>query len=142
MTILLQAVVGVVFGWVLAGVRFTSWHEVQAMFAFRDLRLLLTFGLAVMLLAAAWRVILRVAPGHAPAPLIPARRRHVVGGLIFGVGWALSGACPSIALAGLGAGSLASLAILGGVLVGSWMWGQIGRRFFPDWQDGCSTSSN
>lgn len=45
-------------------------------------------------------------------------RRHVVGSVLFGVGWAVSGACPGPIAAQVGGGAVWSLATLVGVLVG------------------------
>ena len=45
-------------------------------------------------------------------------RRHVVGSMLFGIGWGVSGACPGPIATQLGGGAAWSLATLAGVLVG------------------------
>jgi uncharacterized protein len=44
------------------------------------------------------------------------------GGLIFGAGWVLVGACPGTAIAQLGEGKLAAVFTVLGVLLGTWLY--------------------
>ena len=48
----------------------------------------------------------------------PVDRGHVTGGVIFGIGWALTGACPGTASTTLGAGSLLGLVLIAGMGLG------------------------
>jgi hypothetical protein len=48
----------------------------------------------------------------------PIGREHVVGGVIFGTGWAITGACPGSASTTLGAGSLPGIALIVGMVAG------------------------
>lgn len=121
------ALVGVAMGFVLGRAGFSSWDEVHAMFRFRDARLFLVFGAAVVALAASWALVRRFsAPRWAERPL---RRGTILGGLLFGVGWAVSGACPAIAFVQLGEGQLAALATILGVFAGNWLFGAVQRRW-------------
>lgn len=120
------AALGVAFGFVLSRVGFSAWDEVHAMFTFSDLRLVLAFGTAVSALALAWRALAgRAAAGLAPVPL---HRGTVPGGIVFGLGWAISGACPSIALVQLGEGQLGAGWTLAGILAGNALYGVINAR--------------
>src|SRR5690606_23499083 len=49
--------------------------------------------------------------------------RYLVGGTIFGLGWALAGACPGPIFVLTGAGYLPMLVVLGSALVGTWIYG-------------------
>jgi uncharacterized membrane protein YedE/YeeE len=49
---------------------------------------------------------------------VPIRREHLVGGAIFGLGWALSSSCPGPLVAQIGAGRLPALATLAGACCG------------------------
>jgi uncharacterized membrane protein YedE/YeeE len=123
--------VGLGFGFALSRIGFSSWDEVHKMFAFRDLRLLFTFALATVLLTVAWLLIARYSkPTWQPRSLHPG---SLIGGLIFGAGWALSGACPSIALVQLGEGQLAALLTLAGILLGNYFYSVLHERYFR-WQ--------
>jgi hypothetical protein len=114
------------FGFVLSRVGFSSWDEVHRMFRFSDLRLVLAFGTAVTLLAIGWRVAVALTGARfAPNPW---HRGALPGGLIFGIGWALSGACPSIALVQLGEGQLGAGWTLLGIFLGNALYGAVNAR--------------
>lgn len=120
------ALVGVGLGFALSRIGFSSWDEVHRMFTFADLRLVLAFGAAVALLAFGWRLVAGSALGRlAPNPL---HRGAIPGGLVFGVGWAISGACPSIALVQLGEGQLGAGWTLLGILLGNALYGAVNAR--------------
>ena len=53
----------------------------------------------------------------------PARpqRSHVVGSVLFGIGWAITDACPGPTAAQLGAGRLLAVAVAGGIIAGVWL---------------------
>jgi uncharacterized membrane protein YedE/YeeE len=120
--------VGLVLGFSLSRIGFASWDQVHAMFVFADLRLFLTFVSGVVVLTAAWPVVARFANGNWP-------QRHIhpgtlTGSLLFGVGWALCGACPAISLVQLGEGQLGALFTLAGVFAGNWLYAIVHERYF------------
>jgi uncharacterized membrane protein YedE/YeeE len=121
-------VVAIIFGFALSGAGFTSWDEVNRMFRFAELRLTLGFGTAVFLLAVGWMVTAKITNTRFSAKAI--HKGSLIGGLLFGAGWALSGGCPSIALAQLGQGQLLALATLGGILVGNYTYAVVHARYF------------
>ncbi len=114
-----SAVIGSILGFALSRIGFSRWDEVHRMFLFRDLRLTLAFATAVAILAVVWplmRRLSRVQPVWPPRPVHPGT---LAGGLIFGAGWALSGACPAIALVQIGEGQLAAVYTLAGIFLGN-----------------------
>jgi len=122
------ACVGFLMGAALSGIGFTDWGEVHAMFTFADLRLLFTFMGAVMILALGFFLIKKLSkkdPGWRPRLV---HRGTLAGGALFGMGWAISGACPSIALVQLGEGQLGALYTLVGIFAGNWIYGAIHER--------------
>jgi len=119
---------GLIFGIALSRIGFTSWDQVHQMFTFSDLRLFLAFCLAVALLAGAWVVIRKTTQASWGS-----RRLHpgtIAGGVLFGIGWALSGACPSIALVQLGEAQFGAVLTLAGILVGNWLYSVVHERYF------------
>ena len=120
----------VALGFCLSRIGFSSWDEVHAMFTLRDLRLVFTFLLAVVVLGAAWLVVRRVRPNDPPFSARPIHRGTVVGGVLFGVGWALSGACPGIILVQVGEGKLGALVTLAGVFLGNALYAAVHQRYF------------
>lgn len=126
----LVSLVGLGLGFSLSRIGFSSWDEVHRMFTFTDLRLFLTFVTAVVVLAGGWALIRAFSsPSWAPRLV---HRGSLVGGLVFGAGWALSGACPSIALVQLGEGQLAAIFTLGGIFVGNYLYAIVRERWL-DW---------
>jgi len=128
--------VGVMFGFALSRIGFASWDEVHAMFTFASLRLTLAFATAVAVMAVAWLVIARFRGGVGGL-----RQFHpgtIPGGILFGVGWALTGACPSIALVQLGEGQLAALYTLGGIVLGNYLYSLVHERYFRWTTVGCA----
>ncbi|MGO1597338.1 MAG: YeeE/YedE family protein, partial [Sphingobacterium sp.] len=49
--------------------------------------------------------------------------RYIVGGVIFGLGWALAGACPGPMFVLIGAGYFPILIVIGSALIGTWIYG-------------------
>ena len=111
------AIAGVALGFSLSRMGFTDFDQVNAMFRFADLRLFLTFALGVTALAGAFAIVRRAQ--HPSWPSRPIHKGTLVGGALFGLGWALSGACPGVVLAQLGEGKGYALFTLAGVLAGN-----------------------
>jgi uncharacterized membrane protein YedE/YeeE len=128
------AVYGLVFGFGLSRIGFGDFAEVHAMFVFDDLRLFLAFAGGVALTMVGFVALARMSA-------MPRRHLHpgsVLGGVLFGAGWAITGACPSIVLVQLGGGHVSALATLAGVLAGVAAYAPVHRRWLP-WQlDSCS----
>jgi hypothetical protein len=123
-----------VFGFALSRIGFGDFSEVHAMFVFSDLRLLLTFAGGVGVSMVGFVMFTKMSQ-------IPRRALHpgsVAGGVLFGAGWALTGACPSIVLVQLGQGYVPALATLVGVLVGVAIYRPLHRRFLPWEMDSCA----
>ena len=131
MSVLLRtAALGIALGFALSRIGFSSWDEVYRMFTFESPRMLLAFIVGVSLLMLAWPLVRRFSrapPRWSPRPI---HRGTLLGGLMFGVGWALSGACPSIALVQLGEGQAAALFTLAGIFVGNWLYSWAHERYF------------
>lgn len=124
---------GLVFGFGLSRIGFADFSEVHAMFVFDDLRLLLTFAGGVALTMVGFLALARLAA-------MPRRLLHpgtVAGGLLFGAGWAITGACPSIVLVQLGHGHASALATLAGVIAGVAAYAPLNRRWLAWPSDTC-----
>jgi uncharacterized membrane protein YedE/YeeE len=117
---------GLVFGFLLSRVGATSYDAIAGMFLLQDLHLVGVIVVAIATTALGF-VLLRRAGGRArngdPLALQqkPVQPGLVVGGLLFGAGWALAGTCPGTALAQLGEGRLAGLFTFAGILLGAWL---------------------
>jgi uncharacterized membrane protein YedE/YeeE len=120
--------VGLVFGLVLSWSGMTSPDVLRDGLLFRDPYLMLFFasalatafvGLRVLKLVQA-RALLTGEP-VAWTTVRPARH-HVVGSVLFGVGWAVADVCPGPIAAQLGQGVAWSLATTGGLVLGVWLF--------------------
>jgi uncharacterized protein len=127
--------VGAAFGAVLMEAEVISWFRIQEMFRFDAFHMYGVIGAAVAVAAVSLLVIkrlgLRDADGQ-PLGLPPKRLgsglRYVAGGTIFGLGWALTGACPGPLVALIGGGVPVMLAALASALAGTWVYGLLRPR--------------
>ncbi len=124
---------GVALGFVLDRLGFADWGEVRRMFTLADLRLLFTFAGAVALTGAA----LAIAGRGRILPARPIHRGTIAGALLFGIGWAIAGACPGAAFVQLGEGRLLALVTVGGVLFGTFAYERVHARWLRFERSGC-----
>ncbi len=126
---------GMLFGVVLTKGELVSWFRIQEALRFKGPYLYEVFAsaLAVAAPAFAWLKRHRVRSLAGDVIAIPPKAlgrgvRYVAGGLTFGVGWALVGACPGplFALVGAGVGVMA-VACLAAV-IGTWTYGYLRPR--------------
>lgn len=127
-------VFGLAFGYALANIGFADFAELNAMFTFQDLRMLLTFAGGVAVAMVATLLLLR---RREPAP--PFHSGVVPGGLLFGAGWAISGGCPTIPLVQLGAGFLPAVVTLAGIAVGMGLYRRVNARVLHLDSGSCGT---
>ncbi len=122
----IYGLMGVALGFSLSRIGFANFGEVHHMFVFSDLRLLFTFAGAVGLTMAGFRIF-------AGGQHIPSKHFHpgtIPGSVLFGTGWALTGACPAVAIVQLGQGQLAAVFTLLGILFGVWSYRQVHSQYF------------
>jgi uncharacterized membrane protein YedE/YeeE len=116
-------VLGALFGWILSRSGAADYNYIQAMFRFESFQLYGIIGTAV-LVTAPGLFLLRRRPftlfGHAlsarPKPVHPG---NVAGGVLFGIGWSITGMCPGPILVNVGEGKVYAIAALAGALVGA-----------------------
>jgi len=109
---------GLAMGIVLSATGFSDFTEVHKMFLFEDLRLYFVFFGAVGLSAVGFVIFKSIRQSGKKsyhAGTIP-------GSIMFGVGWAITGACPSVALVQLGEGQLAAVFTLLGIYFGVFVY--------------------
>jgi uncharacterized protein len=121
-----SAVVGLALGFSLSWMGFADFREVHNMFTFSDLRLLFTFFAGVALTGLGFLVVAR---GQKLMPK-PIHKGTILGGILFGVGWAVTGACPGAALVQLGEGQLPALITITGIVIGTLLYRKVHARFF------------
>lgn len=121
--------IGVYFGIVLLKSEVASWFRIQEMFRFEALHMYGIIGIGVAMGAlTVWLVQTRRlrALGGDPIELRPKPaeyRAQLLGGVVFGCGWALTGACPGPMYALVGAGYLPMLVVLLSAVAGTYAYG-------------------
>lgn len=126
---------GILFGVVLAKAEVISWFRIQEMFRFQGFHMFGIFATAlptgILTVQAIKRWGLRTVREE-PIVLLPKQWgrgiRYIGGGVIFGLGWALTGACPGPLFALLGTGVGVISVAIGSALVGTWTYGWLRPR--------------
>ena len=121
---------GILFGFGLAYSGMTKQEVVLSFLQLKDLGLMLVLGGAVIVAFLAINVFSRfikqpLLGGKFKPRRLPISRKVIIGAIIFGVGWGLSGQCPGSAVASLGTGNLAILIGLVSMFIGAYIWGRI-----------------
>lgn len=137
MTLLPYFLLGSAFGFVIVEAEVISWFRIQEMFRFDAFHMYGIIGTAVVTAAISLLAIKRLGVRDAegkPLALAPKTLgtgvRYLAGGSLFGLGWALTGACPGPLVALVGAGTPVMLVAILSALVGTWTYGTL-RRSLP-----------
>ncbi|MBB6610593.1 YeeE/YedE family protein [Pontibacter sp. Tf4] len=125
---------GILFGIVMSKSEAISWFRIQEMFRFQSFHMYGIIGTAVALGLLITYIIkkynLRDYQGN-PIVFTPKEKsvsRYLLGGTIFGLGWALTGACPGPLFVNLGHGFWAFLLAITGAIVGTFTYGVVKDR--------------
>ena len=117
----LYLVLGTVFGFVLSRSGAADFGVVQGMFLLQDFQLYGIIGVGVALTAPGLWLL------HKRGHTLVSKQAHtgnLVGGALFGVGWAMTGMCPGPIFVNLGEGKLYAIPVLAGALFGTWLYGR------------------
>jgi uncharacterized protein len=111
--------IGIVFGITLYKAEMISWYRIQEMFRFHSFHMYGIMGTAVATAMLTTIILSRRARREGvAAPRRPFQHGVWIGGLIFGVGWALTGACPGPLWVHVGAGTEVMLIAIASALLG------------------------
>jgi uncharacterized membrane protein YedE/YeeE len=127
---------GIYLGFVFTKAQVISWFRIQEMFRFQSFHMYGIIASAVATGAIGVRVLraldLRTVSGRPLDIPAPSARgvgvRHVGGGLLFGLGWALTGACPGPLFALVGNGVTVLLVAIASATAGVWTYGLLRPR--------------
>ena len=123
--------IGVFFGIVMFKSEAASWFRIYEMFQFKSFHMFgiigSALGFGVLITQGIKRFQIKSAFGE--PIVIPDKTksfyRYSIGGIIFGLGWGLSGACPGPIFTLLGAGFLPIIIVLIFAILGTWFYGMI-----------------
>lgn len=121
-------IIGVLFGIVLSKAEVISWYRIYEMFKFQSFHMYGVIGSAVisgMVLFYFFRkgsVKNHLGKKIEIEPKKKGFSRNIFGGIIFGLGWGLAGACPGPMFILLGRGAMAIIVVIFGALIGTFFY--------------------
>lgn len=124
---------GVVFGIIFVKAEVISWFRIQEMFRLQSFHMYGIIGSAVLVgIISVWLIKkfnIKTIYGE-PITIAPKKfnKGQIYGGLIFGFGWAITGACPGPLFAQIGTGALAVSVTLLSAIAGTWVYGYFRDR--------------
>jgi uncharacterized membrane protein YedE/YeeE len=126
---------GIALGIVFVKSQVLSWYRIQEMFRFQAFHMYALLGSAFFTALISTQILKRLgarARTGEPIALAPKQLgrgyRYAFGGAIFGVGWALSGACPGPVFALIGSGTTVYIVTLLSAIAGTWTYGYLRPR--------------
>lgn len=120
---------GILFGIVMTKSEAVSWFRIQEMFRFESFHMYGIIGTAVILGIILVAVIKKLHGKNLEGETIKFNPknmsipRYLIGGIIFGLGWAMTGACPGPMFTLLGQGVWAILLVIGSAIIGTYVYG-------------------
>ena len=126
-------IVGVLFGIVFLKAEVISWFRIQEMFRLQSFHMFGVIGTAVITgMISIWLIKkfnIKTMYGEkitiAPKTF---NKGQIYGGLIFGFGWAITGACPGPLFAQIGTGATVIAITLLSAIMGTWVYGAIREK--------------
>jgi uncharacterized protein len=126
-------VAGIFFGIILVKSEVISWFRIQEMFRLQSFHMYGVIGSAVVVGIISVFLIkkfnLKSIEGET-IKLEPKKfqKGQIYGGLMFGLGWAITGACPGPLFAQIGTGALVIIVTLFSAIAGTWVYGKLRER--------------
>jgi uncharacterized membrane protein YedE/YeeE len=125
---------GILFGIVLTKAEIVSWYRIQEMFRFQSFHMYGVIGLALVVSMPIIRILKNGVIKDLDGQKIiiekkpPLFKSAILGGSIFGMGWAFTGACPGPIYILIGNGYLIYLIVLLSAVIGAFLYGMISNR--------------
>ena len=127
------AVVGIIFGIAFTKAEIISWFRIQEMFRLQSFHMYGVLGTAIAIgVISVWlikrRNIKTIYGEQIEFHPKKFNKGQIIGGLIFGLGWAMTGACPGPLFAQIGAGFMVIAVVLLSAVAGTWVYGYFRDR--------------
>lgn len=118
---------GIIFGIILTKSQVISWFRINSMFKFEEahMYLIISFAIAIGLVSYLLIKTFKIKDLKGEKIKISEKEMNkgvIIGGTIFGLGWAVTGACPGPIFAQIGAGELPALLTLAGAITGAYLY--------------------
>jgi uncharacterized protein len=126
-------IVGVLFGIIFVKAEIISWFRIQEMFRFQSFHMYGVIGSAIAVgMLSVWiikKFDIRTLSGEKiNFPTKKFNKGQIYGGLLFGFGWALTGACPGPLFAQIGTGATVVIVTFLSAIAGTWVYGYLRER--------------
>ncbi len=126
-------IVGVLFGIVFVKAEVISWFRIQEMFRLQSFHMYGIIGSAVVVgLLSVWLIkkfnIKTIYGEEIVLQTKTFNQGQIYGGLLFGFGWAITGACPGPLFAQIGTGATVIAVTLLSAIAGTWVYGLIREK--------------
>lgn len=121
-------IIGTFFGFVLTKAEVISWFRIQEMFRFKSFHMFGIIGSAIFVGVVSLWIIKHFKIKTFSGEEIKIQQKYfskgnIIGGLLFGLGWALTGACPGSLYGLFGYGYVIILVVLLSALLGTFTYG-------------------
>ena len=120
-------ILGSIFGIILTESEVISWFRIQRMFRFEEPYMYLIIGTAVLTGVISVFLLKKfkvksIAKENLNYTGKELNKGTVIGGILFGIGWAITGACPGPIFAQIGAGEFAAISTFAGAVLGVYLF--------------------
>lgn len=121
---------GILFGIVLTKSQVISWFRINSMFKFEEAHMYLIICSAITIGLVSYLLIKTFKIKDVRGEKIKISEKEmnqgvVIGGAIFGLGWAVTGACPGPIFAQIGAGELPAIFTFTGAIIGAFLYSRL-----------------
>jgi hypothetical protein len=121
-------IVGILFGIVFVKAEIISWYRIQEMFRLHSFHMYGVIGTAVVVgMISVWLIKkFKIRTMQGEEVVFHNKEFHwgnVIGATMFGLGWAITGACPGPLFAQIGSGFLVVIVTLLSAIAGTWVYG-------------------
>ena len=118
---------GIIFGIILTKSEVISWFRIRKMFLLEEPFMYLVIGSAVLTGIISVQILkrLNITARHGGKLNLKGKDYHrgiIFGSILFGIGWAITGACPGPVFAQVGAGEYAAIFTLAGAVLGAYVY--------------------
>lgn len=126
--------VGILFGIVMTKSEAVSWFRIQEMFRFESFHMYGIIGVTVLLGILMIYIMKRKKMNNIDGATIEFKdkqnsiSRYLIGGIIFGMGWAMTGACPGPIFTLLGHGVLSMIIVIISAVFGTLLYGLVKEK--------------
>lgn len=126
-------VVGILFGIVFVKAEVISWFRIQEMFRFQSFHMYGIIGSAVVVgMISVWLIKkFNIKTIYGEEVIFHPKKFNkgqIYGGILFGFGWAITGACPGPIFAQIGTGAGIVLITLLSAIAGTWVYGALREK--------------